>query len=52
LPEPVDNPKLSRIFREAEKWGAQLGVENVADLNDVIKTWRYRRSDKGVRSSA
>ncbi len=37
LPEPVDNPKLSRIFREAEKWGMQLGVENVADLNDMIK---------------
>jgi len=37
LPEPVDNPNLSRIFREAEKWGAQLGVENVADLNDVIR---------------
>jgi len=37
LPEPIDNPNLSRIFREAEKWGAQLGVENVADLNDVIR---------------
>ncbi|MGI6188376.1 MAG: nucleoside kinase [Clostridiales bacterium] len=37
LPEPMDSPKLSRIFREAEKWGIQLNVENVADLNDMIK---------------
>jgi len=37
LPEFIDSPRLSRVFREAEKWGAQIGVENVADLNDIIK---------------
>lgn len=37
LPEFIDSPRLSRVFREAEKWGTQIGVENVGDLNDVIK---------------
>jgi len=37
LPEFEDNPKLSRIFREAEKWGKTIHVENVAQLNNCIK---------------
>lgn len=36
LPEYVEQPKLAKIYRESERWGAILGVEFVADLNDWI----------------
>ena len=37
IPEFEDNPKLFRIFRESEKWSKTINVENVAQLNNVIK---------------
>jgi uridine kinase len=37
LPDFIDSPNLSRVFRWAGKWGRQIGVENVAQLNDRIK---------------
>ena len=35
-----DNPKLFRVFRQAEKWSAALGIRNIADLNDCIEEGR------------
>ena len=32
----VDRPKLFKTLKEAEKWGQEIGVENVGDLNDCI----------------
>lgn len=32
----VPQPKLSRIFRESEKWARILGVDTVGALNDLI----------------
>lgn len=31
-----DNPKLFKVFRQAEKWSAALGIRNIADLNKCI----------------
>ena len=40
IPEFEDSPKLYRIFRESEKWSQTIHVENVAQLNDSIKSGR------------
>ncbi len=40
IPEFVDSPKLYNVFREAEKWGRMLNVENAAQLNRTIKEGR------------
>ncbi len=32
----VDRPKLFRTLKESEKWGQEIGIENVGDLNDCI----------------
>lgn len=31
-----EQPKLSRVFREAERWGRILGIADVGSLNDYI----------------
>lgn len=36
----VDSPKLFRVFRESEKWGRRIEVNNAADLNNAIKSGR------------
>lgn len=36
LPELVDQPKLAKIFREAERWGEILQCSYVATLNEHI----------------
>jgi uridine kinase len=38
LPDFTPQPKLFSIFRESEKWGEILNVENVASLNRFIET--------------
>lgn len=35
-----DNPKLFKVFRQAEKWSASLGIRNIADLNRCIEEGR------------
>lgn len=32
----VDRPKLFKTLKESEKWGQEIGIENVGDLNDCI----------------
>lgn len=32
-----DNPKLFKVFRQAEKWSESLGIRNIADLNRCIE---------------
>lgn len=36
LPEFVDQPKISSVFLEHEKWGKILGVKTVGELNEII----------------
>jgi len=40
IPEFEDSPKLYNVFRESEKWGRMLNVENAAQLNRTIKEGR------------
>lgn len=40
LPEYVEQRKLFNIFREFEKWGKILEIENISHLNDSIKNGR------------
>ncbi|HYE84401.1 MAG TPA: nucleoside kinase [Clostridia bacterium] len=40
LPEHVEQQKLFNIFREFEKWGKILELENISQLNDTIKNGR------------
>jgi len=35
-----DNPKLFKVFRQAEKWSAALGIRNIPDLNRWIEEGR------------
>ncbi|HHY82654.1 MAG TPA: nucleoside kinase [Clostridiales bacterium] len=35
-----DNPKLFKVFRQAEKWSTALGIRNIADLNKCIEEGR------------
>lgn len=35
-----ENPKLFRVFRQAEKWSAAMGIRNIADLNSCIEEGR------------
>lgn len=35
-----DNPKLFKVFRQAEKWSAAMGIRNIADLNRCIEEGR------------
>ena len=35
-----DNPKLFKVFRQAEKWSASMGIRNIADLNQCIREGR------------
>lgn len=35
-----DSPKLFRVFRESEKWGSRIDINNAADLNNAIKNER------------
>ncbi|HHT65630.1 MAG TPA: nucleoside kinase [Clostridiales bacterium] len=35
-----DNPKLFKVFRQAEKWSMAMGIRNVADLNRCIEEGR------------
>lgn len=40
LPEYMEQRKLFNIFREFEKWGKILEIENISHLNDSIKSGR------------
>lgn len=40
LPEYIEHKKLFNIFREFEKWGRILDLENISHLNDGIKSGR------------
>ncbi|KUO77198.1 MAG: AAA family ATPase [Clostridia bacterium BRH_c25] len=40
LPEYDEQKKLFNIFREFEKWGKILELENISHLNDAIKSGR------------
>lgn len=42
IPEFVEQKKLFSIFREFEKWGRILELENVSQLNDAIVEGRFR----------
>lgn len=35
-----DNPKLFKVFRQAEKWSESMGIRNIADLNLAVKEGR------------
>ena len=37
-----DNPKLFRVFRQAEKWSDSLGIRNIAELNNCIEEGKGR----------
>jgi uridine kinase len=37
-----DNPKLFRVFRQAEKWSTAMGIRNIADLNRCIEEGRSK----------
>lgn len=36
LPEYIEQPKLTQVYSETEKWSSILGIEYVADLNACI----------------
>jgi len=36
VPDFVDQPKLARIFKEAEEWGEILNIGHLASLNDHV----------------
>jgi len=36
LPDFVDQPKISSIFLEHERWGSILGVKTIGELNEII----------------
>lgn len=40
LPDYFEQKKLFNIFREFEKWGRILDLENISHLNDAIKSGR------------
>lgn len=40
IPDFREQPKLFKVFREAEKWGEILEIDYVAALNDLIITQR------------
>lgn len=42
IPEFVEQKKLFNIFREFEKWGKILELENVSHLNDAITEGRFQ----------
>lgn len=42
LPEYQEQKKLFNIFREFEKWGKILELENISHLNDAIKDGRLQ----------
>ncbi|MDF2890638.1 MAG: hypothetical protein K0R80_1005 [Clostridia bacterium] len=42
IPEFVEQKKLFNIFREFEKWGRILEIENVSHLNDAIVENRFK----------
>jgi uridine kinase len=42
IPEFVEQKKLFNIFREFEKWGKILEIENVSNLNDAIVENRFQ----------
>lgn len=42
IPQFVEQKKLFSIFREFEKWGKILEIENVSHLNDAIKEGRFQ----------
>lgn len=42
LPEYKEQQKLFNIFREFEKWGKILELENISQLNDAVKGGRIR----------
>ena len=43
LPEYIEHRKLFNIFREFEKWGRILELENISHLNDAIKNGRINQ---------
>lgn len=44
LPEYKEQKKLFNIFREFEKWGTILELENISHLNDAIKFGRINET--------
>ncbi|MGB7606136.1 MAG: hypothetical protein WBL93_11760 [Lutisporaceae bacterium] len=42
IPQFVEQKKLFSIFREFEKWGKILEIENVSHLNDAIKEGHFQ----------
>jgi uridine kinase len=42
IPEFVEQKKLFNIFREFEKWGSILEIQNVSHLNDAIVENRFK----------
>lgn len=40
IPESVDQKKLFNVFREFDKWGKILELENIGNLNDAIAAGR------------
>jgi len=42
IPQFVEQKKLFSIFREFEKWGKILEIENVSHLNDAITEGRFQ----------
>lgn len=40
LPEYIEQPKLTQIYSETEKWSSILGIEYVSDLNACIDSER------------
>lgn len=41
VPDFSDQPKLSNIFYEYEKWGEVVGIKNVSNLNKIINEKSY-----------
>lgn len=42
IPEFVEQKKLFNIFREFEKWGSILEIQNISHLNDAITENRFK----------
>ncbi len=42
LPENIDDSKIYEAFKEAKQWHRLLGVEYLADLNDTIRSDKWK----------
>ncbi|MDF2590793.1 MAG: hypothetical protein K0S75_259 [Clostridia bacterium] len=42
IPEFIEQKKLFNIFREFEKWGSILEIQNISNLNDAIIENRFK----------